>query len=446
MNDADHHEDRLEGSVERITFHSEQTGFCVLRAHIKERRELVTIVGNTVSVAVGEYVECRGQWINDKKHGLQFKASTLVIVPPTTLEGIEKYLGSGMVRGIGPHFAKKLVQAFGETVFHVIEHEPQRLMQLEGMGEKRKDQVVSAWTEQQGVRNIMIFLQSNGVGTARAVRIYKTYGDDAIHKVRENPYRLALDIRGIGFKVADRLAIQLGIDKNSLIRAEAGVCYVLQEFCNRGHCAVTKRQLVTATHTLLDIPSLIIEQAITNELLKEHLVEDMIGGECCLYPMMLYQAESKSAEHVRRLMVGDPPWGAMDVEHLMPWLESETGLSLSPSQQDAIQTVIASKLVIITGGPGVGKTTLVNSILIILRPKNLAIALCAPTGRAAKRLTETTHLQAKTIHRLLHYDPQMKRFKYNQENPLPLDVLIIDESSMISLPLFSKLLQLASSM
>ena len=441
MSEVEPPSERLEGSVERVTFHSEHTGFCVLRTHIKDRRELVTVVGSTATIAVGEYVECHGQWMNDKKHGLQFKASQLIVVPPTTLEGMEKYLGSGMVRGVGPHFAKKLVQAFGEAVFHVIEHEPLRLMALEGIGEKRKDQVVSAWAEQQGVRNIMVFLQSHGVGTARAVRIYKTYGDDSINKVRENPYRLALDIRGIGFKIADNLAEKLGIAKDSLIRAQAGVCHVLQDLCESGHCAATRHQLVAASHTLLDIPVCIIEQAIINELLDKNLVQDLINEEPCLYPLALYQAESNSAAHLRRLNRGAPPWGVMDVGHLLPWVEGQTGLSLSASQQQAIQTVIESKLVIITGGPGVGKTTLVNSILMILRAQNLAVALCAPTGRAAKRLAETTNLQAKTIHRLLHFDPHMNRFKHNQEHPIPIDVLIIDESSMIDIVLLNHLLQ-----
>ena len=220
--------ERLSGSVERVTFHSEETGFCVLRVKARGQRELVAIVGTAAAVSPGEFVECQGEWTNDRNHGLQFRAHELRVVPPSTVEGIEKYLGSGMVKGIGPHFAKKLVQAFGAAVFNVIEHEPQRLTGLEGIGPKRKDRITGAWAEQKVIREIMVFLQSHGVGTARAVRIYKTYGDVAIERVRENPYRLALDIHGIGFKTADRIAQRLGIPKDSLLRAQAGVRHVLQ--------------------------------------------------------------------------------------------------------------------------------------------------------------------------------------------------------------------------
>lgn len=233
----DHDVERIHGSVERVTFHSEESGFCVLRTKVLGYRELVTVVGNAASITPGEYIEANGFWVNNKKHGLQFQANELKIIPPSTLEGIEKYLGSGMIKGIGQHFAKKLVRAFGEKVFDVIEKTPDKLTKLPGIGRKRKQMVTEAWAEQKVIRNIMVFLQSHGVGTARAVRIYKTYGDDAVAKVRENPYRLALDIRGIGFKTADMIANHLGIAKDSLIRACAGVRHVLQELSGQGHCA-----------------------------------------------------------------------------------------------------------------------------------------------------------------------------------------------------------------
>ncbi len=431
----------LQGSVERVTFHSEDSGFCVLRTKVKGHRELVTVTGSAAAITAGEYIECHGVWINDKKHGLQFKAHQLNVVAPTTLEGIEKYLGSGMVKGIGPHFAKKLVSAFGAAVFDVIELEPERLTSLEGIGKKRKDQVVSAWTEQKAIRNIMVFLQSYGVGTARAVRIYKTYGDDAIEKVRENPYRLALDIYGIGFKTADVLAEKLGIARDSLLRAQAGVRHVLQEICENGHCAAEWNQLVVASNQLLDIPIAIIEQAISDELREERLVADLIDEARCIYPVALYKAESKAAEHIMRLNRGSPPWGSLDLSKVIPWVEEHTSLKLSASQQEALKLVLTSKMAIITGGPGVGKTTLINSLLKIIRAKKRGVSLCAPTGRAAKRLTETTHLQAKTIHRLLDFDPKTFGFKHNQDNPLPLDVLVIDESSMLDIVLLNHLLK-----
>lgn len=234
----------IQGSIERVTFHSESSGFCVLRIKVKSYRELITVIGSAESVTAGEYVECLGFWTNDRQHGQQFKATVLKIVAPTTLDGIEKYLGSGMVKGIGPHFAKKLVKAFGELVFDVIEQSPERLLELPGIGKKRQQRVTNAWSEQKIIREIMVFLQSHGVGTSRSVRIYKTYGEEAIKKVRENPYRLALDIHGIGFKTADTLAQKLGIAPDSLIRAQAGVRHVLQEWSSEGHCAADDKRYV----------------------------------------------------------------------------------------------------------------------------------------------------------------------------------------------------------
>jgi exodeoxyribonuclease V alpha subunit len=433
--------ERLSGSVERVTFHSEETGFCVLRTKVKGHRDLVTVIGSAACITAGEYIECQGSWINDKQHGLQFKAQHLNVVAPTTLEGIEKYLGSGMVKGIGPHFAKKLVGAFGEAVFDVIETTPDRLTELEGIGAKRKARVVSAWAEQKAIKNIMVFLQSHGVGTARSVRIYKTYGDQAIEKVRENPYRLALDIHGIGFKTADSLAERLGIAKDACIRAQAGVRHVLQTLCDEGHCAALHQQLLNASHGLLAIPVPIIEEAIWHEIKEENLVADTINGQVCLYPVSLYQAEVKSAAHLQRLLHGEPPWGPIDCEKAIPWVEEKTSLILSDSQRQAIATVLQHKVSIITGGPGVGKTTIVNSLLKIYRAKRLSVALCAPTGRAAKRLTETTGLTAKTIHRLLDFEPKTYGFKHGQDNLLATDVLIIDESSMIDIVLLNHLLK-----
>jgi exodeoxyribonuclease V alpha subunit len=236
--------ERLAGAVERVTFHSEQSGFCVLRVKVRGQRDLMTVIGSAASVSAGESIEAHGQWVNDREHGLQFRADQLRVVPPTTLEGIEKYLGSGMVKGIGPHFARKLVRAFGEAVFDVIETTPERLEELEGIGPKRRERVSAAWAEQKVIREIMVFLQSHGVGTSRAVRIYKTYGDEAILKVTENPYRLALDIWGIGFKTADAIAQNLGIPRDSLIRAQAGVRHALQVWSEQGHCAAPPEKLV----------------------------------------------------------------------------------------------------------------------------------------------------------------------------------------------------------
>ena len=432
--------ERLSGSVERVTFHSEESGFCVLRAKVKGERELVTVIGSAASITPGEYIECIGVWTNDRTHGLQFKANQLKVVPPTTLEGIEKYLGSGMVKGIGPHFAKVLVKAFKGEVFTVIETEPEKLLTLPGIGKKRMEKVTSAWSEQKFIREIMVFLQSHGIGTGRAVRIYKTYGEESIIKVTENPYRLALDIHGIGFKTADDLAQKLGIAPDSLIRAQAGVRHVLQEISGDGHCAASWDTLIEEASKLLEISDPILEEAIHAEIAEENLIQEDIDGISCLFLTPLHRAEVGAATSVIRLLKGTPPWGAIDSEKAIPWVEGKTGLTLSESQRAAVNLALSSKMVVITGGPGVGKTTLVNSILLIIRAKNLNVTLCAPTGRAAKRLTESTGLEAKTIHRLLEFDPKTFGFKRNRENPLTSDLVVIDESSMVDIALMNKLL------
>ncbi|NTV49199.1 MAG: ATP-dependent RecD-like DNA helicase [Geobacteraceae bacterium] len=432
--------ERISGSVERVTFHSEESGFCVIRIKVKGKRELVTVIGSAATITPGEFVECVGTWHNDKTHGLQFKTTHLKTVPPSTLEGIEKYLGSGMVKGIGPHFAKVLVKAFGVDVFTVIEETPERMLSLPGIGKKRTDKVTAAWAEQKAIREIMVFLQSHGVGTGRAVRIYKTYGDEAIIKVSENPYRLALDIHGIGFKTADVIAGRLGIAPDSLIRAQAGVRHVLQELSGDGHCAAPHDTLIKESVKLLEIDEAILEEAIREEVTLENLVPEEINGVPCLFLTPLHRAEQGVANSIRRILGGAPPWGKIDLEKALPWVEEKTGLSLSQSQQDAVCLALTSKALVITGGPGTGKTTLVNSILKILAAKQLDILLAAPTGRAAKRMTETTGREAKTIHRLLEFDPQSFGFKRGRDNPLEADLIVIDESSMVDVVLMNKLL------
>ncbi|MGH8575118.1 MAG: AAA family ATPase, partial [Gammaproteobacteria bacterium] len=303
------------------------------------------------------------------------------------------------------------------------------------------DRITGAWAEQKVIREIMVFLQSHGVGTARAVRIYKTYGDVAVERVRENPYRLALDIHGIGFKTADRIAQRLGIPKDSLMRAQAGVRHVLQELSGDGHCAAVHTSLVEMSEKLLEIPAATIEEAIAAELVEENLVEEAIEGQPCLFLTPLHRAEIGVAQRLQALLDCAPPWDRIDPDKAIPWVEEKTGLVLSPSQRTAVAEAVNGKLTVITGGPGVGKTTVVNSLLRILRAKGVEVLLCAPTGRAAKRLSECTGIEARTIHRVLEFDPKAYGFKRGLEHPLEADLIVLDESSMVDVVLMNQLLR-----
>ena len=434
-------QEKISGHVERITFHNADNGFCVVKIKARGHRDLVTVIGCAATIGVGEYVEASGIWINSVNYGLQFKAEHLKAIPPTTKEGIEKYLASGMIKGIGPYFARQLIRAFGEQVFDIIDQQPQRLTELPGIGNKRCEMILSSWAEQKAIRSIMVFLQAHGVGTARAVRIYKTYGDTAIDKVCENPYRLAQDIYGIGFKTADLLAQRLGIALDSMIRARAGVRYTLQEISNSGHCAALLTDLANQAGEILGIDEKTINEAINEEVMAKNLIlEDDINGKL-VYLAVFYNAEVAVAKNLSRLAIGKVPWGNIDSNKAIPWVEQHTGLTFSNSQKIAIQQVLCSKVTVITGGPGVGKTTIVNSIIKIIKAKNGKIALCAPTGRAAKRLSETTGLTAKTIHRLLRFDPLSRTFTHHTNNPLPVNFVVVDEASMIDIILMQSLLR-----
>ena len=436
---------RVSGTVERVTFHSEETGFCVLRVNAARRREPITVVGTAATVGPGEFVEANGIWVNDRNHGLQFRAEHLRVVPPSTLEGIEKYLGSGMIRGIGPHFAAQLVGAFGAEVFEVIENEPERLLELPGIGPKRQGQVVAAWAEQKAVREIMVFLQSHGVGSARAVRIYRLYGDKAVERVRENPYRLALDVRGIGFRTADAIAQSIGFDSDSIPRARAGIRHVLQELASEGHCAGEREALVETAAGLLEVDAGVVEGALARELADGELIEEKLadegrGGESWIFLPPLHRSERGAANHLGRLLAGRGlPWGCIDPERALPWVEQRVGLELSHSQREAVARAIRERVTVITGGPGVGKTTIVNAVLKIVRAKGVRARLCAPTGRAAKRLAESTGLEASTIHRMLEFDPTTGGFKHGFDHPLDTDFVVVDEVSMVDVVLANQL-------
>jgi len=431
----------LAGLVERVTFHNAENGFCVLRIKARGHRDLITVIGHAAVISPGEWVTASGGWVNDHTHGLQFKARFMRTSAPASIDGIEKYLGSGMIRGIGPVYVKKMVKAFGEKVSDFIEAEPDRLREVTGIGVVRAKRITDAWAEQKIVREIMVFLHSNGVGTARAVRVFKTYGSDAVQVMTENPYRLARDIRGIGSKTADAIAMKLGIEKTAMVRVRAGISYALTEAMDDGHCGLPTEELGPLAVELLEVPKNPVQTALDLELAEGTVIAATVGETACVFLAGLYRAEKVIAERILKILNGRLPWPYIDPDKALPWVEQKTGLSLAESQVAAIRLALSSKVLVITGGPGVGKTTIVNSILRILAAKGVNLLLCAPTGRAAKRMTEATGFEAKTIHRLLEVDPKGGGFKRNADNPLDCDLLVIDEASMVDIMLMQALVK-----
>ena len=431
----------LAGAVERVTFHSEESGFCVLRIKARGHRELVTVVGHAAAVSAGEWITASGEWMNDRTHGPQFRSRFLKASAPTSAEGIERYLGSGMIRGIGPVYAKKLVRAFGEQVFDIIETSPERLREVDGIGPVRAERITAAWAEQKTVREIMMFLHGHGVGTARAVRIFKTYGADAVQVMSENPYRLARDIRGIGFKTADAIAMRLGIEKTAMIRIRAGVGHALTEAMDDGHCGLPTEELLPLAAGLLEAPEDLVRTAVDEELTAGSVVADRVGDTPCVFLAGLHRAEHGIAGRLCRIAAGPLPWPRIDPDKALPWIEQHTGLTLARSQSAAVRLALSSKVLVITGGPGVGKTTIVNAILRILAAKGASLLLCAPTGRAARRMTDTSGFEARTIHRLLEVDPMSGGFRRDADHPVDCDLLVVDEASMVDVLLMHALLK-----
>ena len=435
------HVESLTGLIERVTFHSAETGFGVLKVQVKGKKDLVTLVGHAPTITAGEFVQACGYWLHDRQHGLQFKAESLTVTAPNTLEGMQKYLGSGLIKGIGPVYAKKLLSAFKEDVFRVIEEHPQRLQQISGIGPARAQQIIKGWADQKVIRDIMLFLHSHGISTTRSVRIYKTYGAEAIRVLSENPYQLAKDIRGIGFVSADQISRNLGIEKTSLLRARAGLSYALTTAMENGHCGLPKDQLMTLSEKLLEIPFELIDQALKLELVQGEIVEEMVEDQQCIFLKGLFLAEQNTANRLLKLKQGPLPWHSINASLAIQWVEETATLTLSSTQKQAIEKALTSKVLIITGGPGVGKTTLINAILKILARKQMRIALTAPTGRAAKRLSEATGCEAKTLHRLLETDPIKGGFKRNEHFPLDYNLVVVDEMSMVDVPLMNALVK-----
>ncbi|MCX7337956.1 MAG: ATP-dependent RecD-like DNA helicase [Alphaproteobacteria bacterium] len=453
----------IAGTVERITFHSEESGFCVLKIALdktedektktkgknskaKKDSTLTTVIGHLPTIRAGESIEATGTWIHNPQYGQQFKATSIKTVIPSlteaTLEGIEKYLGSGMIKGVGPVVAKKLAKAFGSDVLRIIEEEPNRLRTVPGLGESRIKMIIQGWAEQKSIRDIMIFLVGYGISTGRAVRIYKTYGDDAIKIITNNPYQLARDIRGIGFTSADAIAEKVGISKTSMIRARAGISHALTTAMEHdGHCGLPKGDLIVLCQKLLEIPLDLIAEALDLEIKQKSVVLEESGDTSYVFLKRLALAEITIANRIHELQQGPLPWPVINSDLAIGWVEKNLAIELSNSQKQAITTALSSKVMIITGGPGVGKTTLVNAIIKILNAKKLDIMLAAPTGRAAKRLTESTGVEAKTIHRMLQMNPVTGQFLKDDDSPLNCDLLIVDEMSMVDVPLMQALMR-----
>lgn len=430
----------LSGVVERITFINEENGFCVIKIKSKGFSELVTVVGNMASVNVGAVVSLKGEWKYDSKYGKQFCVYSYKETMPATIAGIEKYLGSGLIKGIGPVNAKRIVKVFGEDTIRVIEDEPERLIEVDGIGPKRIEMIRKAWQDQKEIKNVMLFLQSHGVSTAYAVKIFKTYGSDSIEIVKDNPYRLADDIWGIGFKTADRIAQAMGYDRESYQRIRSGIIYVLNEFANDGHCFARRTDLIKRSSEILEIGEEDIESAIKNMLEDKTVIMEY---DDAIYLPPFYHSEVGVARRIAEIVRTKSKYCSYNPSEVIQSIQEECRIQYDDVQVEAIKKAITSKFMVLTGGPGTGKTTTTMAIIKVFEKLKANVMLAAPTGRAAKRMSEATGRNAQTVHRLLKYSP-LEGYKNNEENPLDCDVLIIDETSMIDIILMYNLLKAVS--
>ena len=436
----------LEGVVERIVYESEETGFIVGRLRVEGDVDLNTFVGSVMAISPGETVKLRGRWIEDKRFGKQLRIETCESILPATVDGIEKYLGSGLIDGIGPEFSKRLVNAFGVETLRVIKEQPKRLRSVPGIGKKRAAQIQESWASQQAIQSIMLFLQGHGITTSQAIKIYKHYGDGALAVLRENPYRLAEDIAGIGFRSADKIAQELGIDKAARTRLQAGLLHVLRQGMLEGHCFLPASGLRGAAVELLDVAEDSIAEALrllfeSKQAVRECAPSDTSGVEDAVFLPTMHQAERGVAKQLKRLIAALSENVPIQIDKALEWVAKSHAIELSPEQSDAIRTGVKAKVMVITGGPGTGKTTVINSLLAILEKKGVSFLLAAPTGRAAKRMEAATDREARTIHRLLEFSPKHGAFAQNEHNPLTTDLLIVDEASMIDIALMHDLLK-----
>ncbi|OGQ23721.1 MAG: hypothetical protein A3C54_06390 [Deltaproteobacteria bacterium RIFCSPHIGHO2_02_FULL_60_17] len=432
----------LQGTVTRITYQDPEGRYTVARLEVNRSQE-VTVVGEIYPVSEGEEIKVNGQWRVHPRYGTQFQAESWEKVEPATLDGIERYLGSGLIKGIGPVYAHRLVSAFGLDTLRVLSEEPERVLEVQGIGKGRAQTILRAWEQQKGMRDVMVFLQGHGVGSALALRIYRAFGAETVARVKENPYCLAREIHGIGFVLADRIARSMGISGDSPLRVEAGLLHVLGKFSDDGHCFVPLSLVISNTEALLGIEAGAAEGAVKTlarqgEIVLEETAEE---GATRVYPRELYHAECRVASAIRDLLSTPSRVKVKALESSNLDLFDSSTLMLEEEQREAITQALRHKVLVITGGPGTGKTTLLVSLLAILRRSEISFALAAPTGRAAKRMSEMAAEEAKTIHRLLEYNPRERRFLRGEDNPVDADVVVIDEASMVDLPLMDHLLK-----
>ena len=430
----------LSGIVERITYTNEENGFSVIKIKSKGFGDLVTVVGNLATVNVGATIKLKGNWKHDSKFGKQFSVVDYRETVPATIAGIEKYLGSGLIKGVGPVYARRIVAHFKEDTLRIIEEEADYLIKVEGIGQKRVDMIKKAWQEQKEIKNVMLFMQSNGVSTAYAVKIFKTYGNESINLVKTNPYRLADDIWGIGFKTADKIAQQLGFDKQSFERCRSGIVYVLNELSNDGHCFVTREVLLETTEKMLELEKTLIDPTI-DRMTEEKIIISDEGN--AIYLPAFYFSEVGVAKRIKEILKTESSYKSTNADNIIESIQVEEKIQYDEIQIAAIKSATNSKFMVLTGGPGTGKTTTTLAIIKIFQKLNAKVLLAAPTGRAAKRMSETTGMEAKTIHRLLEYKPP-EGYKKTAESPLECDVLIIDETSMVDIILMYNLLKAVS--
>ena len=436
--------DTIYGLLERITYQSEENDFVVAKLQEKEKREPTTIVGNLAGIHPGESLRLIGRWVQNRRFGEQFQVERFEIVVPATVHGIKRYLGSGLIRGIGPVMAERIVERFGLSTLEVIEKTPKRLSEVEGIGPKRVAMIARAWEEQREIKEIMIFLQGHGVSAAFSAKIYRQYGARSIEIVKENPYRLARDIHGVGFVTADRIAQNLGIPSNALIRAKAGLVFVLNQLTEEGHVYYPQTGLIRKAGEMLSVDGEKILQALEQlRSEREIVVEEAAGGKgnAAVYLAPFYVAEVGVATKLRVLRMAPSRIRPIHAEKAIEWIQQKLQLELAERQKEAIRLAATSKILLVTGGPGTGKTTIIRGILKIFQQLKLRVLLAAPTGRAAKRMSEATAWEARTIHRLLEFSPLKGGFKRDDRDPLEAEVVIIDEVSMVDVLLMYHLLK-----